>query len=315
MIRIGIVGFGYLGRIHLAVLQELTAQFHLVGVYDRNPIALNDLTNAPQELVRFNTYQELLDSVDAVAIIASTPAHYELAQEAILAGKAIFVEKPMCATLGQAQQLAALVQAHKCLLQVGHVERFNPALLAAEPYFAAQQLQTFTAIRTAPFQQRGAEVSVVLDLMIHDLDLLLTQVTGPLRSIEVEARCVHSAFPDAVQAILTFADGIEATIFASRCAEQKQRSVRVQTPQHFLELDLLDKKVSIQDRTTSALQLIEVTPSNSLQMQWLAFANAYHAGQTPEVGAAAGLRALELAFEIEARASAQIAQNSNTLIQ
>lgn len=304
MIRIGIVGIGYLGRIHLAVLQELTVQFQVVGVFDRNPIALNDSANSPQQLVVFNTYQELLHSVDAVAIIASTPAHFQLAREAILAGKAVFVEKPMCATLQESQQLAALVEQYKCLLQVGHVERFNPAIVAVGSFLEAQKCARFDAIRTAPFQQRGTEVSVVLDLMIHDLDLLLTQTTSPVLSIAVEARRAQSAYADEVLAELQFADGLLASIFASRIAGQKQRSVRIETPQHLLELDLLEKSASVQINNSLKRQAVDVQQSNSLQMQWLEFASAYHAGRTPKVGAEAGLRALELAFEIEARAQA-----------
>lgn len=315
MIRIGIVGIGYLGRIHLVVLQELTAHFQVVGIFDCDPIALNDSSNTTQELIRFKTYQELLYSVDAVAIIASTPAHYALAHEALRAGKAVFVEKPMCATLEESQQLAALVQQYKCLLQVGHIERFNPAMLAAEPYLAVEHTLRFDAVRTAPFQQRGTEVSVVLDLMIHDLDLLLTQTESPILSMAVEAKREQSACADEVLAKLKFEDGLEATIFASRIAGQKQRSVRIETPQHLLELDLLEKSASVQNLNSLERQAIEVQQSNSLQMQWLEFANAYQVGRTPKVGAAAGLRALELAFEIDAHAQAQIAQNSKYFIQ
>jgi predicted dehydrogenase len=313
MIRIGIVGIGYLGRIHLAVLQELAAQFQIVGVFDRNPIVLNDSTNATQELIIFNTYQELLHSVDAVAIIASTPAHFQLAREAILAGKAVFVEKPMCATLQEARLLYALAQQQQCFVQVGHVERFNPAIVAASSFLEAQKCLTFEAIRTAPFQPRGTEVSVVLDLMIHDLDLLLTQTTSPVATIAVEARCEQSLYPDEVQAKLKFTDGLEATIFSSRIAVQKQRSIRIHSPQHLLALDLLEKLVSVQHISNLETQAIHVEQSNSLQVQWLEFAAAYHAGCAPQVGVEAGLRALELAFEIEARAIAQIAQNSKPL--
>jgi len=313
MIRIGIVGIGYLGRIHLAVLQQLAAQFQIVGVFDRNPIVLNDSTNATQELIIFNTYQELLHSVDAVAIIASTPAHFQLAREAILAGKAVFVEKPMCATLQEARLLYALAQQQQCFVQVGHVERFNPAIVAAGSFLEAQKCLTFEAIRTAPFQPRGTEVSVVLDLMIHDLDLLLIHTTSPVATIAVEARCEQSLYPDEVQAKLKFTDGLEATIFSSRIAVKKQRSIRIHTPQHLLALDLLEKLVSVQHISNLETQAIHVEQSNSLQVQWLEFAAAYHAGCAPQVGAEAGLRALELAYEIEARAIAQIAQNSKAL--
>lgn len=310
MIRIGIVGIGYLGRIHLAVLQELSVQFQVVGVFDSKQIVLNDITNSPNELLVFNTYQELLNAVDAVAIIASTPAHFQLAKEAMLEGKAVFIEKPMCATLQESRQLFDLAQQRQCFVQVGHVERFNPAFLAAVTFLKAQKCVTFGALRTAPFQQRGSDVSVVLDLMIHDIDLLLIQTTSPVLCITVEARCEQSAYPDEVLAKLKFTDGLEATIFSSRISAHKQRSVQITTPQHALELDLLEKSVSVQFSNSAKRQAIDVQQSNSLQTQWLEFASAYHAGRIPQVGAEAGLRALELAFEIDARAHAQIAQNS-----
>ena len=313
MIRIGIVGIGYLGRIHVGVLQELTAQFQVVGVFDHNADRSNELKSEMPELCIFTSYQELLHSVEAVAIIASTPAHFNLAQEAMMANKAVFVEKPMCASLQDARQLSDFAQQQQCFVQVGHVERFNPAIVAAGSFLEAQKCLTFAAVRTAPFQPRGTEVSVVLDLMIHDLDLLLTQTTSPVTSIAVEARCEQSIYPDEVRATLKFADGLDATIFSSRIAVQKQRSIRIHTPQHLLSLDLLGKSVSVQHHSNLQTQAIHVEQSNSLQSQWLEFAAAYHAGLAPRVGAAQGLRSLELAFEIEALARVQIAQNSNPL--
>jgi predicted dehydrogenase len=149
--------------------------------------------------------------------------------------------------------------------------------------------------------------------MIHDLDLLLTQTSSAVTSIAVEARCEQSFYPDEVWAKLKFADGLDATIFSSRIAVQKQRSIRIHTPQHLLALDLLEKSASVQRTSNLENEAIHVEQSNSLQVQWLAFAAAYHKGRAPQVGAEAGLRALELAFEIEARAIAQIAHNSKPL--
>ena len=319
MIRIGIVGIGYLGRIHVGVLQELAAHFDVVGIHDRKKVSFSSDPEAKQDQVKsspkfFADYAQLLAEIDAVAIIASTPAHFHLAQEALLADKAVFVEKPMCATLQEAQELHELALQQQSFVQVGHVERFNPAVVAAEPYLGAQLLD-FTASRTAPFQERGSDVSVVLDLMIHDIDLLLAHTSSKVVAIEVVAKCKQSAFSDEVQASIAFEDGLKAKLFASRISDQKQRALRLQMPGQTIALDLLEKTAAVQPSSGSGTDVLEVVPSNALQTQWLDFASAYHAGHAPKVGVEAGLRALELALEIDARAQAQIVQNSKHFIQ
>jgi predicted dehydrogenase len=315
MIRIGIVGIGYLGRIHVSVLQELAAQFEIVGIYDHKPIDGLETSAALQALPFFETYQALIGAVDAIAIIASTPAHFHLAKEALLAGKAVFIEKPMCATLKEAQELHELALQQQSFVQVGHVERFNPVLAAASSYSTSHKLLAFDSCRTASFQQRGSEVSVVLDLMIHDLDLLLAHVSSKVVAIDVLAKSEQSPFSDEVEANITFEDGLKAKLFASRISDQRQRTLRLQMPEHNLALDLLEKTAYVQLNSGSEIEALEVEPSNALQTQWLDFASAYQAGHAPRVGAEAGLRALELALEIDARAQVQIAQNSKHFIQ
>lgn len=315
MIRIGIVGIGYLGRIHVSLLQELAAQFEIVGIHDHKPIDGREVSATLQALPFFESYQALIGAADAVAIIASTPAHFQLAKEALLEGKALFIEKPMCASLKEAQELYELALQQQSFVQVGHVERFNPVLSAASSYFSSQQLLAFESCRTAPFQQRGTDVSVVLDLLIHDLDLLLAQVSSKVVAIDAVAKSEQSSFADEVEVHVTFEDGLKAKLFASRISNQKQRTLRLKTAEHFLALDLLEKTASIQRSVGSKLEALEVLPSNALQMQWLDFARAYHAGHAPRVGAEAGLRALELAFEIDSRAQAQITQKTQHFIQ
>lgn len=315
MIRIGIVGIGYLGRIHVSVLQELAAQFEVVGIYDHKPIDGLETSAALQALPFFESYQALIGAVDAIAIIASTPAHFHLAKEALLAGKAVFIEKPMCATLKEAQELHELALQQQSFVQVGHVERFNPVLAAASSYSTSHKLLAFDSCRTASFQQRGSEVSVVLDLMIHDLDLLLAHTSSQVVAIEVVAKSQKSSFSDEVEASIAFEDGLKAKLFASRISDQRQRTLRLQMPEHNLALDLLEKTAYVQLNSGSEIEALEVEPSNALQTQWLDFASAYQAGHAPRVGAEAGLRALELALEIDARAQAQIAQNSKHFIQ
>jgi len=314
MIRIGIVGFGYLGRIHFAVLQELTAQFHVVGVFDRNPNALNDFTNSLQELIRFNTYQELLDSVDAVAIIASTPAHYELAAQAIRSRKAVFIEKPICSLLSDAQQLKVLAVQHQVLVQVGHIERFNPLLLALFTQIEGKAFQVLKSNRSASFQLRGAEVSVVLDLMIHDIDLVLALTPATIENIEVTAKQQQSEHPDEVWAKLTFSNGMVAELFASRIAAQRTRTIDLSLLQETYHLDLINQAMTIQS-STGEHNSIQVKPHNAMQQQWLEFAHCYEQQLVPRVDIQAGIAALQLALQIEASAKEYISQNTIQSIQ
>jgi predicted dehydrogenase len=173
----------------------------------------------------------------------------------------------------------------------------------------------FDACRTAPFQQRGSDVSVVLDLMIHDLDLLLAHTSSRVVALEVLAKSKKSPFSDEVEASIAFEDGLKAKLFASRISVHKQRTLRLQMAEHTIALDLLEKTASIYSQVGSEIQALEVEPNNALQSQWLDFASAYQAGSAPRVGAEAGLRALELALKIEASAQAQIVLNSKHIIQ
>ena len=314
MIRIGIVGFGYLGRIHLSVLKDLPLQFQVVGVFDRNPIALNDLTNAPQELVRFNTYQELLQNSDAVAIIASTPAHYDLAAQAIRCRKAVFIEKPICSLLSDAQQLKVLAAQQQVLVQVGHIERFNPLLLALFAQIEGKVFQVLKSNRCASFQLRGAEVSVVLDLMIHDIDLLLALTSATIENIEVTAKQQQSEHPDEVWAKLTFSNGMVAELFASRIAAQRTRTIDLSLLQETYHLDLIKQEMTIQS-STGEQNSIQVKPHNAMQKQWLEFAHCYEQQLVPRVDIHAGIAALQLALQIEASAKEYISQNTIQSIQ
>ena len=238
MIRIGLVGFGHLGRIHLKVLQDLPAHFSVVGVYDHNKQRQSILYQTDPTIEHFSSYEALLPAVDAIGIIASTPAHFALAAQAITLGKSVFIEKPICTQLSDALQLEKLLLLHPVVLQVGHVERFNPVILTLVPRLNAKAVYYFEAWRTAPFQQRGADVSVVLDLMIHDIDLLLTVFKDTPTQIEVAAKQDQSELPDEVLAKLTFADGRLATLFASRITEQRKRTIDIKMVDTQYSLDL-----------------------------------------------------------------------------
>lgn len=309
MVRVGLVGFGHLGRIHLSVLQDLPTLFQVAGVYDRNPQSLIALQEIAPRITSFSTYQGLLDASDAIGIIASTPAHFELATIAISSGKSVFIEKPICADLSDALQLEEMISRHPVVLQVGHVERFNPVISALIPRLNSKAIHSFEARRTAPFQQRGAEVSVVLDLMIHDLDLLLLFFQDTPSQIEVEAKQEQSNYPDEVTAKISFANGGFATVFASRITDHRSRAIQINTSENQYILDLLDHQ--LQETSISGEQIdISIVAHNALRMQWLDFSRSMIDQTEPKVDVRAGVKALRLALEIETLARQYIEVHS-----
>lgn len=314
MIRIGLVGLGYLGRIHLRVLQELPVHFQIAGVYDHNRDRSNELRSQEPQFTIFTSYQELLQNADVVAIIASTPAHYQLAAQAIGSGKAVFIEKPVCSLLSDAQQIMTLAAQHQVLVQVGHIERFNPLIMNLFTQIKGQTIQVLKSNRSAPFQLRGSEVSVVLDLMIHDIDLLLALNQVDIDTIEVVAKQERSQHPDEVCAKLSFTNGTVAELFASRISAQRTRTIDLSDSHASYHLDLINQEITIQP-ITGENQTIHVTPHNAMQQQWLEFANCYEKQLVPTVDIQAGIAALQLALQIEARAKEYISQNTIESIQ
>jgi predicted dehydrogenase len=314
MIRIGIVGIGHLGRIHLKVLQDLPVHFHIAGVYDHNKDRMRELQSENPQYAIFSSYQELLLNVDAVAIVASTPAHFDLAAQAISAGKAVFIEKPICALLSDAQQLKVLAVQHQVLVQVGHIERFNPLLMAVFTQIKGKAIQVLKSNRSASFQLRGSEVSVVLDLMIHDIDLVLALTQAAIEAVEVTAKQQQSEHPDEVWAKLTFSNGMVAELFASRIAAQRTRTIDLSLLQETYHLDLINQAMTIQS-STGEHNSIQVKPHNAMQQQWREFAHCYEQQLVPRVDIQAGIAALQLALQIEASAKEYISQNTIQSIQ
>ncbi|MGA1373224.1 MAG: Gfo/Idh/MocA family protein [Flavobacteriales bacterium] len=212
MLRTGVCGVGHLGRFHVNCLKELGG---LVGVYDPDPAAASS-AGVPV----FSSYADLLDAVDAVVIAAPTPRHVDCAREALARGKHVLIEKPVAPTAAEGASLRTL--AAGSTVHVGHIERFNPAYIAALPYLL--DARHITAQRLAPFTPRGAEVSVVHDLMIHDLDALLAVRDREVVGLEAWGERVVSDTLDVVHVRLTFSDGCRAVLTASRVSPVRVRS-------------------------------------------------------------------------------------------
>jgi hypothetical protein len=240
-LKIGLLGAGHLGKIHLKCILA-TECWDLVGFHD--PDEKNASTAIEQfNVKRFESVDELLAAVDAVDIVTPTPTHFELASAAIRAGKHAFIEKPVTQTVAEGAQLLELAKTFGVTVQVGHVERFNPAFTALagislRPMF----IETH---RLAAFQPRGTDVSVILDLMIHDLDLILHLVQSPVSHVSASGVAVLSNTVDIANARVEFENGCVANLTASRISLKQMRKMRIFQPDHYISLDFLDKNAQI----------------------------------------------------------------------
>ncbi|MCS6933911.1 MAG: Gfo/Idh/MocA family oxidoreductase [Chitinophagales bacterium] len=240
-VRIGVLGVGHLGRIHLKLLREMTC-YDITGFYDPDE---RNASRAEREfgIRRFESAHALIDNSDAVDIVATTTAHYMLAKEAITKGKHLFVEKPLAATVREAHELMKLVDEARVKAMVGHVERFNPAILALDrknlrPLFIEVH-------RLAEFNPRGTDVSVVLDLMIHDLDIILSIVRGNVKRVSASGVAIISATPDIANARIEFDNGCVANVTASRVSVKSMRKMRIFQPGAYISIDFLKKKSDV----------------------------------------------------------------------
>ncbi len=313
--KIGVLGAGHLGKIHIKLLKE-SAYYDLVGFYDP------DDGNAEKASVqygakRFGNMDELIESVEVVDIVTPTLSHYECARKSLERGRHVFIEKPMTSTLEEARQLKELVRQSGMKVQVGHVERYNPAFLGLkdrnpDPRFIESH-------RLAIFNPRGTDVSVVHDLMIHDLDIILKLVRSEPREVRASGVAVLSDNPDIANARIEFENGCIANVTASRISMKNMRKMRLFQRDAYITIDFLEKKSELfhlsdnKEEGENALELLidkngkqkfirfeELqSPSvNSIQMELEAFARSIEENTEPEVSVRDGFRALELAQRI-----------------
>ncbi len=241
MLKAGLVGAGHLGKIHLKLLNQ-SEKYDLVGFFD------NDKENGKKLEAEFgykyfDNLDELLSQIDMLDIVTPTLFHYEYALKAIESGKHFFIEKPVTQTLEQAEELIRLSQAKNLKVQVGHVERYNPAFIATKDYIKNPM---FIEIhRLAEFNPRGTDVSVVLDLMIHDLDILLSLVKSPVKDIHASGVCVVSKTPDITNARIEFENGCVANLTTSRISMKAMRKSRFFQQDAYVSVDFLEKKAEV----------------------------------------------------------------------
>lgn len=241
MLKIGVFGVGHLGKFHLNNWKEIKG-VEVVGFFDPSDDAAQDVTEKYQ-LPRFLDAERLIDAVDVIDVIAPTTHHYDLAKRAIRKGKHVFLEKPMANTMQEAQELVNLVKESRIKLQVGHVERFNPAFLAVKQMDLSPMF--IEVHRLAQFNVRGTEVSVILDLMIHDIDIILSLVKSEVKQISASGVAVMTDTPDIANVRIEFNNGCVANLTSSRISMKKMRKMRVFQKDAYIGIDFLNKKSEI----------------------------------------------------------------------
>jgi predicted dehydrogenase len=315
MLKIGLLGTGHLGKIHLKCIRLAREKYELVGFHDPDQ-QIAGLIEREYKLKAFPSVEALLEACEVVDIVTPTTTHFELVRAALLAGKHVFVEKPLTSTVAEARQLVELSQQTGLKVQVGHVERFNPALMALDQ----QRLRPFfiEAHRLATFNPRGTDVSVVLDLMIHDLDIVLKLAGSKVSDVRASGVAVVSKTPDIVNARVEFENGAVANLTASRFSMKNMRKIRLFQPDAYISIDLLEKetqsirlfdvddpsldpqeeKMTIETALgTKVLDISQpkVSPVNAIQMELESLADSINSDTPPAVSIEDGLRALELA--------------------
>jgi len=241
MLKIGVLGAGHLGKIHINCLKQIE-KYQLVGFYDQDLNTAGKVA-ADMNVTNFISIDELIDSVDVVDIVTPTIAHFACASKAIAKGKNVFIEKPIVATVEEANKLVKLAKDANVKVQVGHVERFNPAFIAAEPYINDPLF--IEAHRLAMFNPRGCDVPVVLDLTVHDIDILLTIVKSKIKSIGASGVSIVSPTPDITTARIEFENGAVANLTTSRISLKNMRKFRIFQKDAYITMDFLEKKADI----------------------------------------------------------------------
>lgn len=312
-LRLGVIGVGNMGQHHTRVL-SLIKDIELVGVADINLERGLDIASKYQ-IRFFENYLELLPHVDAVCIAVPTRLHHQVGMDCLQAGVHILIEKPIAANIEEAESLVNAAAQSKSILQVGHIERFNPAFQELSKVLKTEEILAVEAHRLSPYSHRANDVSVVLDLMIHDIDLLLELVPSPVIQLTASGNSsVNSRNLDYVTAILQFANGVVATITASKVTHRKIRRLIAHCKNSLTEADFLNNDILIHRQTTANYStdygqvlyrqdgLIEkVYTSNiePLHAELEHFINCVRGGNQPSVGGEQALKALRLASTIE----------------
>jgi predicted dehydrogenase len=319
-IRVGVVGVGHLGSLHAKMFSEMR-EVEFKGVFD-----IKDETSRSVAgefgVIPYRTYSELLGNVDAISIATPTSTHCEVASMALETRVHAFIEKPLTQTVEEADRLVQLANQNNVKIQVGHVERFNPALLALEKYNLNPMF--IESHRLAQFNPRGSDVPVVLDLMIHDIDIILSLVNSPVVDIDANGVAVVSDSADIANARIKFRSGCVANVTASRISQRKMRKMRLFQRDAYISIDFSEgtaevfRLVDASEGAANSTMLLgqinagarkrnivyeqpEIKEINALKYELELFVKAIQTGEQPIITAEDGKRALQVAQEIMAK--------------
>ncbi len=312
-LRMGVIGVGNMGRHHVRVL-SLLKDIELVGLSDINLERGLELASKYRTHF-FENYLELLPHVDAICIAVPTKLHYQVGMNCLKAGVHVLIEKPIAASISEAESLVNIAAETNCILQVGHIERFNPAFRELTKITQTETILALEARRMSPYSDRANDVSVVLDLMIHDIDLLLELTAAPVVKLTASGNMgVDSSYLDYVTATLGFANGVVATLTASKVTHRKIRSLAAHCQNSLIETDFLKNEILIhrhqttnnslgrspllyrQDGITEKVYTSNIEP---IYAEIEHFVNCIRGGERPSVGGEQALKALRLASLIE----------------
>lgn len=315
MLKVGVLGAGHLGKIHLRLLNQ-SEKYELVGFYDPDEINAQKVSKE-FGYTYFDNLNSLIEQVDVVDIVTPTLSHFDCAKKAIEQGKHIFIEKPITNTIEEAETLIELAEKYQVKGQVGHVERFNPAFLAVKQKI--DQPMFIETHRLAEFNPRGTDVPVVLDLMIHDIDVILSVVPSKVKAINASGVSVISNSPDIANARIEFENGCVANLTASRISLKNMRKSRFFQRDAYISVDFLEKKVEVvkmknapeqpgdfdmvlQNAEGEKKQIYfenpEIAPNNAILDELETFADAITNNTTPVVSLEDGTEALRVALAI-----------------
>ena len=316
MLKIGVVGAGHLGKIHIKLIKELDV-YHLVGFFDAD---VENAQKVAQDLgiTAFESFELLLEQCEVIDIVTPTLSHHYYATRALRASKHVFIEKPISTTIEEAREIVQLSTEAGKWVQVGHVERFNPAFTAAMPF--CKNPMFIETHRLAQFNPRGTDVSVVLDLMIHDIDIVLHSVKSSVKKISASGVAVVSDTPDIANARIEFDNGCVANLTASRLSLKNMRKTRFFQKDAYISVDFLEKEVEVirmnnvigepdplaitielgQDKGLKQIfmERPEILPTNAIKAELESFSNAIMHNTPPSVTAGDGLLALDIAYRI-----------------
>ncbi len=302
-IIVGVVGVGYLGEHHTRIYSELE-DCELAGVLDTDEARAKEISDK-FSCKCFGSIKELAGECEAVSVVVPTDGHCEIALDLLEKGCHLLIEKPLCTSLEEAEKILSAAKNAGSIVQVGHVENYNPVMAFLER--TVDRPKFITAERLAPFQERGTEVGVVLDLMIHDIGVILELVKSPIRKIDSVGVAVLSKTEDIANARIAFEDGCVANINTSRVSLKKVREIRVFQPHTYLSLDFMNQKGHLLQQTGQELEKkeIPIEQGEPLMIELSSFLECVSLYAEPKVGAALGKSALEVAIQITEQINAQ----------